>query len=304
MKTTNYLIVIVGPTAVGKSAVSLALAHFLGASIVSADSRQVFRELEIGTGALSHKEQAGIPHYLVGSHTLDTPFNAGLFEQAALPILDSLFTKNNIAIVCGGTGLYVHSLLYGLDDLPPANEELRSFLTNLHQKHGIQSLQNILQELYPSFEQKLDKHNPHRLMRAIEILEQNDGKFPIPAPPAKRNFIPIVIGLNYYNRETLYQSIHQRIDTMLANGWLEEARRVYPHKDLNALNTVGYKELFAYIDGKYCYEEALIEIKKNTRHYAKRQITYFNKMKDIQWFEPHDYERILLYIQKKLVALH
>ncbi len=284
MKT---LIVLLGPTGVGKTDLSIALAKALSSSIISCDSRQIFRELPIGTAAPTAAEQEQVKHYFVGTHTITDKYDAGQYEANALALLEQLFAQHDTLLMVGGSMLYVDAVCRGLDDIPKVPKAIREQVIWDYQAGGIEALQAELAEKDPVYFAEVDKQNPQRLMHAVEICRATGQAFSSfrTGQKKERNFRIVKIGLNR-DREELYQRINLRVDQMLEAGLEEEARAVYPQKHLNSLNTVGYKELFRYFDGEWSREEAIRMIKQDSRHYAKRQLTWFNRDAEIHWFNP------------------
>jgi tRNA dimethylallyltransferase len=282
----NYLISIVGPTAIGKTALSIKLAKAFDTEILSADSRQFFREMSIGTAAPSKKELAAAVHHFIHHKSIEEDYSVGDFEKEALAKTEELFRKHKLIILVGGSGLYVKSLLEGLDDFPGVDPEIRMKLNEEFTEHGLEPLKEQLQSLDPEYYEKMDSENPHRVIRALEICLGTGKSFSsfLDQPKTQRPFKSISIGLTA-PREEIYERINRRVDIMMDEGLLEEAESLYSKRKLNALNTVGYKELFAFFEGKLNLEEAVEEIKKNTRRFAKRQLTWFRKDKDIHWFD-------------------
>ncbi|SDS02782.1 tRNA dimethylallyltransferase [Polaribacter sp. KT25b] len=286
MTSNNYLITIVGPTAIGKTALSIKLANYFNADIISCDSRQFYKEMTIGTAVPETDELAAATHHFIQNRSIFEDYNVGSFERDALSKLDELFQKNSVQIMVGGSGLYVDAVLKGLDYFPEVDPKIREELTKqLHEK-GIETLQEKLKELDLETYNSIAIDNPHRIMRALEICI--GAKIPYSTfknkPKTPRNFTSIKIGLNA-NREIIYNRINLRVDIMLANGLLEEAKNLYVNKNLNALQTVGYRELFSFFEGEFTQEFAVSEIKKNTRRFAKRQLTWFKKDEDTLWFD-------------------
>ena len=283
---TNYLISIVGPTAIGKTALSIKLAKAFETKILSADSRQFFKEMSIGTAAPSKKELAAAPHHFIHHKSIEEVYSVGDFEKEALAKTEELFKNHKMIILVGGSGLYVKSLLEGLDDFPEVDPEIRMELNEQFTELGLESLKKQLQSLDPVYYEKIDSDNPHRVIRALEICLGTGKSFSsfLDQPKTKRPFKNICIGLTA-PREEIYERINRRVDIMMDEGLLEEAEALYSNRKLNALNTVGYKELFSFIEGKVNLEEAVEEIKKNTRRFAKRQLTWFRKDKNIHWFD-------------------
>ena len=288
----NYLITIIGPTAIGKTSLSIALAQHFGCEIISCDSRQFFKEMKIGTAVPSEAELAAAPHHFIQNKSILEQYSVGDFEKEALEKLDALFTKNNIQIMVGGSGLYVDAVLKGFDEFPDIEEGVRTEINHKFDTLGIEFLQEKLQELDPDYYKKLEienpqtLQNPQRMKRFVEVcigsgLPYSDfiGKRNI-----KRNFTPIVIGLEA-EREIMYDRINQRVDLMFEAGLVEEVKQLLPHKERNALQTVGYRELFDYFEGKSTLEFATAQIKQNTRRFAKRQMTWFKHIENAVWFD-------------------
>jgi tRNA dimethylallyltransferase len=288
----NYLITIIGPTAIGKTALSIALAQHFGCDIISCDSRQFFKEMKIGTAVPSDIELAVAPHHFIQNKTIFESYSVGDFEQEALAKLDELFQKNNIQIMVGGSGLYVEAILKGFDDFPAIDDSVRAEINAKFDALGIDYLQQELQELDSEYYQKLQSENPQtlqnpqRMKRFVEVCIGSGKPYSSFIGKRKnvRNFTPIVIGLEA-DREIMYDRINQRVDIMLNEGLLAEAQALYPNKHLNALQTVGYRELFDYFDGKTTLEFAIEQIKMNTRRFAKRQITWFKRTENVSWFD-------------------
>ncbi|WP_372768902.1 tRNA (adenosine(37)-N6)-dimethylallyltransferase MiaA [Lutibacter sp.] len=282
----NYLITVIGATAIGKTALSIHLAQHFKTEIISCDSRQFYKEMKIGTAVPSSEELAAAPHHFIQNKSIFDNYSVGQFEKDALKKLDELFSKNNIIIMVGGSGLYTNAVLEGFDDFPEVDPEIRLKLNKQIEKGEIKILQNQLKGLDPESYNTIEIENPHRLIRALEICIGTGNPYSSfkNKDKTKRNFIPIKIGLTA-DREVMYKRINNRVDLMLEGGLLEEAKKLYPHKQLNALQTVGYRELFEYFDGKCTLEFAIEEIKKNTRRFAKRQVTWNKKDATIHWFD-------------------
>ena len=278
------LIVICGPTAVGKTDYALKLAEKLGTEIISADSRQLYREIPIGTAKPTEDELNRGKHHFIACRSVEEDYNAGMFERDALKLLDELFQKHDTVICCGGTGLYIKALCEGLDDLPEADEAVRLELTERLESEGLESLQNQLKELDPLHFERMDTQNPQRVIRALEVCLSTGKPFSSFHEKQKnqRPFKIQKIGLEM-PREELYNRINQRVDLMLEKGWLEEAKAVFDKRHLNALNTVGYKELFQHLAGEMTLEEATEKIKTNTRRFVKRQLTWFKRDEEVEW---------------------
>lgn len=288
----NYLITIIGPTAIGKTSLSIALAQHFGCEIISSDSRQFFKEMCIGTAVPSEVELASATHHFIHNKSIFEKYSVGDFEKEALEKLDELFAKKNIQIMVGGSGLYVDAVLKGFDEFPDIDEGIRTEINSKFETLGIEFLQHKLQELDPDYYKKMEienpqtLQNPQRMKRFVEVcvgsgLPYSDfiGKRSI-----KRNFTPIIIGLES-EREIMYDRINQRVDLMFEAGLVEEVKQLLPHKERNALQTVGYRELFDYFEGKSTLEFAKEQIKQNTRRFAKRQMTWFKRTENAVWYD-------------------
>ena len=288
----NYLITIIGPTAIGKTALSIALAQHFGCDIISCDSRQFFKEMKIGTAVPNDEELAGAPHHFIQNKSIFESYSVGDFEQEALAKLDELFQKNNIQIMVGGSGLYVDAVLKGFDDFPEIDDSIRDEINAKFDDLGIEYLQQQLQELDSKYYNKLSVENPQtlqnpqRMKRFVEVCLGTGKPYSSFIGKRKnvRDFTPIIIGLEA-DREVMYNRINQRVDIMLNEGLLAEAQSLCPNKYLNALQTVGYRELFDYFDKKTTLEFAIEQIKMNTRRFAKRQITWFKRTENVSWFD-------------------
>ena len=288
----NYLITIIGPTAIGKTALSIALAQHFGCDIISCDSRQFFKEMKIGTAVPSDEELAAAPHHFIQNKSIFESYSVGDFEQEALAKLEVLFQKNNIQIMVGGSGLYVDAVLKGFDDFPDIDDSVRTEINAKFDDLGIEYLQEQLQKLDSEYYTKLSVENPQtlqnpqRMKRFVEVCLGTGKPYSSFIGKRKnvRNFTPIIIGLEA-NREIMYDRINQRVAIMMNEGLLAEVESLYPNKHLNALQTVGYRELFDYFDGKITLEFAIEQIKMNTRRFAKRQITWFKRTENVSWFD-------------------
>ena len=282
----NTLITIVGPTAIGKTALSIQLANAFNASIISCDSRQFFKEMTIGTAVPEPKELAAAKHYFIQNRSVFDSYNVGEFERDTLEKLEALFKENPIQIMVGGSGLYVDAVLHGLDYFPQVAPEIREALLLKLEKEGIEVLQKQLKELDLETYKLIAIENPHRIMRALEVCIGSGIPYSTfkNKPKKPRNFKSIKIGLNA-DREIIYNRINQRVDAMIDNGLIEEAKTLHAHKELNALQTVGYREFFSFFDGNFTKEFAISEIKKNSRRFAKRQLTWFKRDKNTLWFD-------------------
>ena len=292
----HILLVLSGPTGSGKTDLSIRLAKALNCSVLSADSRQVFKEMRIGSAAPDETQLKQAHHYFIGSKSIHDPFNAGIFEQEALETLATLFKENPIQIVCGGTGLYIDALLNGFDELPESDPEIRKELNSIFTHSGLEALQIELQNLDPVYYAQVDIHNPQRIMRALEVIRKTGLPYSSlrKKKTAERDFEVIYLATDLA-RETLYANINARTEKMIEKGWLKEAEELYPHRKLNALQTVGYKELFAYFDGEIGLERAIELIQQNTRRYAKRQLTWLRNKQEIHWINPDtEAEKLIL----------
>ena len=300
----NYnktLIVILGPTAIGKTALSIKLARHFNTEIISSDSRQLFKEMKIGTAVPSTEELNSVKHHFIGNLSISDYYNVSKFEKEALHKLDDIFLKNNLAIMVGGSGLYIDAVCKGIDDLPDPDKKLRHEINEIFKSSGIEALQKKLKELDPEYYLIVDLKNPKRLMRAIEVCLQTGKTYTSlrKNKTGKRDFNIIKIGLNC-EREKLFERINLRVDKMINEGLLDEVKELYKHKNLNSLNTVGYKEIFDFLDNKTTFEQAIENIKTNTRRYAKRQLTWFKRDEEIKWFHPTEKNEIILYLSEKI----
>lgn len=283
---TNFLINILGPTAIGKTSLSIKIANYYQTEIISADSRQFYKEMKIGTAVPEIEELKAAPHHFIQHISVENDYSVGDFEKEAIQKLEDLFKEKQLVVMVGGSGLYIKAVTEGLDDFPDVDPEIRQNLNSHLEKDGIDWLQKKLFVLDPEYYKNADVQNPHRLIRALEICIATGKPFSsfLNQDKENRNFKTINIGLTA-NREMIYERINQRVDIMIENGLVEEAKALYPQRNLNALNTVGYKELFKYFDEDWDLETAISEIKKNTRRFAKRQLTWFRKDDTIKWFE-------------------
>ncbi len=280
-------IIIVGPTASGKTDVAIEIAKHFNTEIISADSRQCFRELNIAVAKPTTEQLSLVPHHFINSHSIHENVSAADFEKYALLNIEKIFETNNVAVMCGGTGLYIKAFTDGLDDIAEIDVKIKNDIKKNYDQYGIEWLQQQIKELDPLFWEKGEIQNPHRLMRALEVV-MTTGKSIIAQQKKikkQRGFDIIKIGLDV-PREILYERINNRVDRMRQNGLEAEAKELIPSKNFNALQTVGYKELFDYFDGNISLEKAFELIKQNTRHYAKRQITWFKKDDEVQWIKP------------------
>ncbi len=303
-KQKPLLICVVGATAIGKTKLAIAIAKAFNTQIVSADSRQFYKEMSIGTAVPSRSELQAVPHHFIQHKSITETFSVGDFEKEALQLLTTLFTKNQVVVLVGGSGLYIDAVVKGLDYFPDVPKEIRQELNEQFKEKGITFLQEELQRIDLVYFQKVDKDNPHRLIRAIEVYRASGQPYSsfLNKKKKTRFFSTLYIGLQA-ERSVLYQRINKRVDCMLKEGLVEEVKTLLPFKHLNALQTVGYKELFAYFEEKTTLEEAVFEIKKNTRRFAKRQGTWFRKNKEIQWFQYDEKtDKIIEFIRKKITC--
>ncbi|HEY0897007.1 MAG TPA: tRNA (adenosine(37)-N6)-dimethylallyltransferase MiaA [Sphingobacteriaceae bacterium] len=301
MHPNKHLIVIVGPTAIGKTALAIELARNYQTEILSADSRQFYREMNIGTAKPSPEELAQATHHFINSHSITEEFTVGDFEQQAVQLLDRLFADRQTVVLAGGSGLFVNAVIKGFDDLPKAPAEVRQELNTLLQEKGISVLQDKLKELDPDYYTEVDLRNPQRIIRALEVSIFTGAPFSSyrTRQTARRPFNIIQIGLNL-PREILYGQINSRVDRMIGQGLVEEVRSLAAYRNLNPLNTVGYSEIFDYLDGRYSLEDAVSAIKQNTRRFAKRQLTWFRKDPGTEWFTPDQLPDIINYINSRI----
>ena len=298
MSSAKTLIVITGPTAVGKTALCLDIAQYFGIPIINADSRQIYKELKIGTASPTDEQQQFVPHYFVGSLSLNDYYSASLFEQQVLEILDDEFRTHDLALMTGGSMMYIDAVCDGIDDIPTVDDETRETLKKRLADEGLEPLLEELKALDPEYYAIVDRQNPRRVVHGLEICLMTGKTYTsfrkreAGERRKERPFHIVKIGLNR-PREELYARINQRVDQMMQDGLLEEAKRLYPMRQMNALNTVGYKELFDYLDGRWSLEEAVERIKGNTRRYARKQLTWYKKDESIRWFHPDQEKEII-----------
>lgn len=294
---TKFLIVIAGPTAVGKTKLSLQLAKHYNSVILSTDSRQFYKEMTIGTAKPSIVDLKEVEHYFINTKSVSELYGAGHFEKDALNLLDTLYLKNDIVVAVGGSGLYINALINGVDEFTEIPLSLREKLTEEYQKHGINWLQQELEKVDKNYLEKADTHNPQRLMRALEVSMHTGKPYSsfLTLKKMKRNFTAIPIFINT-ERQLLYDNINKRVDEMIKEGLVEEVKQLLPFRQLNALKTVGYKEIFEYLDGEIDLSKAIDKIKQHTRNYAKRQITWFKNKGEFEEFLPQDLEKIIAYV--------
>jgi tRNA dimethylallyltransferase len=298
---SNQLIIICGPTGIGKTRIAIDLAKDLKCEIISADSRQIYKELNIGTGAPSAKELTAVPHHFVRSHSIHQYYNAYMFETEVLSFLSDYFKRKRNIIMVGGSGLYIDAICMGIDDFPTIDPAIRNKWQTLYKNNGLKYLQEKVKSNDKEYYTKVDKNNPKRLLKAIEVFEMTGKPYSsfLAKTHRSRPFSIIKIGLNT-RREILYDRINRRVDHMIDAGLIEEARKLYSYRHLTPLNTVGYKELFAYFESAVTMDTAIEQIKNHSRAYARRQITWFRRDKSIQWFEPENYKLIIKYIEEQL----
>ena len=300
---SRNLIIIAGPTAIGKTSLSIEIAKIYNCPILSADSRQFYKEMDIGTSKPTDIEMEGVPHYFINSRSVTDEYNVGKYEKDAIHLIETLFQTNSCIILVGGSGLFINAICCGFDELPQANEEIRNEINLLFTRQGIEGLQQALKKHDINYYLKVDLNNIRRISRALEVClitgktytELRKGEI------KNRNFNIIKIGLNAL-RPLLYSRINQRVDQMMLDGLLNEVKSLQKFKHLNALQTVGYKELFNYLEGNADFKSTIELIKRNTRRYAKRQLTWFLKDKEIEWFEPYQLPEILTYINKQKIG--
>ena len=297
----KYLIVIAGPTASGKTATSIQVAKALGTEIISADSRQFYKELPIGTAAPTPKEQSEVQHYMIHNLNVEDKYDVADYEKDVLTLLKKLFINHDTVVLTGGSGLFIDAVCKGLDSIPDITEETRNKVNKLYQEGGLTALQNEVQRLDPEYYNIVDKYNPRRLQRAVEVCYQTALPYSsFRNNTAKvRDFKIIKVAL-LWERNELISRINQRVENMISEGLLGEAKAMYPKRHLNSLNTVGYKELFEYFDGKASLNEAIEHIKINTRQYAKRQMTWLRKNNDYQWFTINEIPDMINYIKSTI----
>ncbi len=300
--TQKYLVVVVGPTAVGKTDFCVQLAKHFHTDILSMDSRQFFRDLSIGTAKPSLAEQDGVIHHFIDSHSISEEYNAGAFELDALHLLRQLYQNKDVVIATGGSGLYVRALCEGLDEMPLIEPTLRPLLNQKLADAGLEALVEQLTQLDPEYAAQVDLQNPQRIIRALEVClssGQPYSSFRTKKEEGRSEFTTIKIGLTR-DREELYQRINHRVDVMLQQGLLDEVTRLVPFRHHQALQTVGYTELFGYLNGQYNFDEAVRLLKRNSRRYAKRQLTWFTRDEDITWFHPEQINQVLEHLNTRM----
>jgi len=306
----NKLLVITGPTGVGKTEICIDIATRLGIPIINADSRQIYRDMPIGTAAPTSEQMARVKHYFVGTLSLDDYYNASMYEQDVLRLLEELYAddsrsatnadERHIALLTGGSMMYIDSVCNGIDDIPTIREDIRQEMKRRLADDGLESLLDELKKLDPEYYEIVDRNNYRRVVHGLEICVQTGNTYTSYRKRARKSrpFDIIKIALNR-PREELYERINRRVDAMIAEGFLAEAKSLYPKREANALNTVGYKELFDYMDGRWSLDEAVERIKGNTRRYARKQLTWYKRDESVKWFNPDDKEKIIDYISQQ-----
>lgn len=298
------LISVVGPTAIGKTRLAIALARHFDTEIISADSRQFFKEMRIGTAVPTPEERAQAVHYFIQHRSIHEPYSVGDFEREAIERITEVLVAKDYVIMVGGSGLYVDAVVHGLDAFPKIDGTVRSQLNIDFQEKGIGYLQQELEKRDPVYYRQVDLSNPHRLIRALEVCMGSGRPYStfLKRKKTARSFQTLILGITA-PREVIYERINRRVDMMLAEGLVEEARRLYPSRELNALQTVGYKELFVYFDGHCSLDFAVEEIKKNTRRFAKRQLTWYRKREDILWVDYNsDFTKVIHQLEQRILA--
>lgn len=300
----KILFVILGPTGIGKTELSIHIAKMLDTFIISSDSRQIYKELKIGTAAPSAENLKEIKHFMIAEKSIFDYYSAGKYEIEVLQILENIFQTKDYALLAGGSGMYIDAVCNGIDDLPEVDSQIRKNLCKKYDSEGIESIRFDLKRLDPEFYAEVDLQNSKRILKALEVCIQTGKKYSSFRKNSKksRNFSIIKIGINT-EREILYQKIDARVDKMFEEGLIDEAKEFIAHKNLNSLNTVGYKELFPYFEEEYDLDEAKRLIKRNSRHYAKRQLTWFSRDKEINWFNVDEKNKIINFINKKINEL-
>ncbi len=290
----NTLVIILGPTGIGKTNLAIEIAQYFNTEILSADSRQIYKEMTIGTAVPTKQQIEKVPHHFIQNKSIHEYYNASMFELEVIELLNNLFKNHRVAVVTGGSGMYIDAICYGIDDIPSVDEEVRNNLVHRLNTEGLESLRKELKIIDPQFYSIVDLRNPKRILKALEIYYISGKPYSsfLTRKPKNRDFKIIKIGLRM-DRKDLYDRINKRVDEMIDLGLIEEAERLDSYKNLNGLNTVGYKELFEYFEGKHSLQEAIELIKRNTRHYARKQITWFNRYSDINWFKPEEKDEII-----------
>jgi len=303
LRKNKTLLIVAGPTAVGKTDLCINLAKKFNTNIISADSRQFYTEINIGTAKPSPAQLTEVRHHFINSHSIHEAYDVGRFEADALALLEALFAQHELVIMTGGSGLYIDAVCKGFDAMPAVDKSIRAALNDRYEKQGLSALQQQLKELDPDYYQAVDLNNPQRLIRALEVCIGSGKPYSSfrQKQTSPRPFQTLKIALQR-DREELYTHIDQRMDQMIAEGLFEEAATLYPYRHHNALQTVGYKEIFGYMEGEYNKAEAIRLLKRNSRRYAKRQMTWFRKDEDYHWFHPSQTEEIIAFISKTINA--
>lgn len=303
LRKNKTLLIVAGPTAVGKTDLCINLAKKFNTNIISADSRQFYTEINIGTAKPSPAQLTEVRHHFINSHSIHEAYDVGRFEADALALLEALFAQHELVIMTGGSGLYIDAVCKGFDAMPAVDKSIRAALNDRYEKQGLSALQQQLKELDPDYYQAVDLNNPQRLIRALEVCIGSGKPYSSfrQKQTSPRPFQTLKIALRR-DREELYTRIDQRMDQMIAEGLFEEAATLYPYRHHNALQTVGYKEIFGYMEGEYDKAEAIRLLKRNSRRYAKRQMTWFRKDEDYHWFHPSQTEEIIAFISKTINA--
>ena len=299
--TSKYLIIIAGPTAIGKTGLAIQLATLFKTEIINADSRQVYREMVIGTAAPAPEQLSAVKHHFIGHKSIQEYYNASLFELDAIERLDQLFTRLDLVIMAGGSGMYIDAVCKGIDDIPAVDSLIREQVHREYLADGLKGIQDKLRIVDPEYYRKVDLNNPKRILKALEISRMTGKPYStfLTGNRKPRNFSVIKIGLDI-PRQELHSRINSRVDYMMKQGLLQEAEDLRQFSGLNALNTLGYKEIFDFLNGKYSLEEAVNRIKGHSRQYARRQLTWFRKDKDMHWFHPDEYDAIAACINQKI----
>ena len=300
----KFLVTVCGSTATGKTEVSIDIAKHFRTEIISSDARQFYLELSTGTAKPSVEQLAEVPHHFISHLSVHSDYSAGAFEREVIPFINGLFSAHEVVVMVGGSGLFMKAVLEGFDSFPPVDKKVKEYLVRLHEREGLPALQKLLEQYDPVYFKQVDQDNPSRLIRALGVCISSGIPYSSFRKEEKklRSFIPVKIGLAL-SKEELQSRIHDRVDRMMANGLVDEAKKMLPYRKLNALLTVGYAELFDFFDGKISLEQAVQQIKLNTMQYAKRQMTWFRKDKDITWFHPSQCREIIAFIEQRMEKL-
>jgi len=300
---SKTVIVVLGPTGIGKSDLSIRIAQHFHTEIISADSRQIYKELTIGTAVPPIDDLQKVKHHLIHNHSIHDYYSAALFEKEALEIIGQLFSTKDVLVVTGGSMMYIDALCKGMDDIPDADQQIRAQLMEEHREKGLEHMRLQLKQLDPVYYEQVDLKNPKRIIHALEVCLTSGKPYSSMRKDQKkeRPFKIIKIGLNR-DRQELYDRINRRVDLMMEMGLEQEAKSVFEFRHMNSLNTVGYKELFAYFEGEHDKEKAVELIKRNSRHYARKQLTWFRRDDEINWFQPEQEDEIIRFIEEKLTA--